>query len=331
MTTPTAHRVQHADGAVAAPPTRMSALTIDGYGDEPVLAQIATPTPGPGEVLLRVAGAALNPLDVKLVAGHLQDFFPVASFPYTVGTDLSGTVVAVGTGVTSWTVGDRVVGRTDPQVGGAVAEFALVTASYLAPAPSALPLSAAAGIGTAAGTAWQALREIADVQPGQTVLVHAGAGGVGHLAIQIAARAGARVVATSSPSGADLVERLGAHQVVDYTTTDFRTAVADVDVVVDSIGGDVEVASLDVLTAGGLLLALPVPPDFERATARGLRAEFVVHLSDGERLATVAREFDRGLELFVSRAVPLPDAASGLAAVAGGHAKGKIIVEPEAS
>ena len=327
MTTSSTHTAD-ATGATGALAVTMSALRIDGYGHRPALAQVPTPSAGPGQVLVEIAAAALNPLDVKLVAGHLADVFPVESFPYTVGTDLSGTVAAVGCDVTDWKVGDQVIARTDPAAGGAVAEFAVVPQRHLASAPASVPLPVAAGIGTAAGTAWQALHEIADIRPGQTVLVHAAAGGVGHIAVQMAARAGARVVATTSPAGADVARRLGAHQIIDYTSTDFRTEISDVDVVVDTVGQDVEAASLDVLKPGGLLLALPVPPDTDRATARGRRAEFVVHQSDGKRLAAVAAEFDAGLELLVDRTLPLEDAAQALDVVAAGHAKGKVLVEP---
>lgn len=313
-------------GSGPAVATTMSVLRVDGYGQAPELVEVPTPSPGPGEVLVRVAAAALNPLDLKMVAGSMHGFFPV-EFPYTVGTDLSGTIAAVGPDVASWSPGDAVVARTHPSAGGAVAEYALVPADQLVTPPTSLPLTVAAGIGTAAATAWQALHEVARVQPGQTVLVHAGAGAVGSAVVQLAVRAGARVITTASPSGAETAARLGAHQVVDYTTTDFRTAVADVDLVVDTVGGDVETASLDVLRPGGLLVALPVPPDTDRASARGLRAEFVVHMSDPARLATVVREVDAGLEVLVDRIVPLGDATEALDVLAAGHAKGKIIIE----
>lgn len=313
--------------AVGAPAATMSALRVDGYGETPAVAQIATPTPGPGQVLVKVAAAGLNPLDVKMVAGYLQGFFPIEEWPYTIGTDLSGTVAALGPDVTFWNVGDRVVARTDPSAGGAVADFAVVPAEQLTAAPSSLPLTVAAGIGTAAATAWQALHEIANVQAGQTVLVHGGAGGVGHIAVQMAVRAGARVIATAAPDETDTALRMGADQVIDFTQIDFRTAVSDVDIVLDTVGGEVEAASLDVLKPGGLLVALPMPADAERAAARGLRAESVVHLSDAKRLGTVVREFDAGLEILVDRVVPLSEAAKALEDVAAGRARGKIIVE----
>lgn len=304
----------------------MRALRLAGYTQPAQLLEVPRPAPGAGEVLVHVAGAALNPLDVKIAAGYVKDFFPV-EFPYTIGTDLAGVIAGVGEGVGSWELGDRVVARTDPGAGGAVAEFAVVPAEQLVSAPTSVPLPVAAGIGTAAATAWQALHEVADVQPGQTVLVQAGAGGVGSFAVQLAHRAGARVIATASGVGLAIAYRLGADQVIDYTTTDLEHAVSDVDVVVDGVGGDVELASLAVLKPGGRLVALPVPPDADRAAARGLRAEFVFHSSDAERLATVVSLVDEGLEVLVDRTVPLDDAARALDVVAAGHSKGKIIVQ----
>ena len=305
----------------------MKALQIGGYGQTARLAEVPAPESGPGEVVVRIAAAALNPLDVKLAAGHVKDVFPV-EFPYTIGTDLAGSVTAVGPDVASWNVGDRVVARTSPVAGGAVAEFAVVPADQLTSAPTSIPLTVAAGIGTAAATAWQIVHEMGDVRPGRTVLVHAGAGGVGSFAVQLAHRAGARVIATASATGAEIVRRLGADEVIDYSTTDFRTVASDVDVVVDAVGGEVELASLDVLKPGGLLLALPMPPDTERAAARGVRAEFVFHNSDARRLSTVVSEVDDGLEVLVDRIVSLDDAADALGVVAAGHAKGKVLVQP---
>jgi NADPH:quinone reductase-like Zn-dependent oxidoreductase len=303
----------------------MRALRLTGYGDAAELVEAPRPAPGPGEVLVHVSGAALNPLDVKIAAGLMHDFFPV-EFPYTLGTDLAGTVVGVGAGVRTRAVGDRVVTRTDPTAGGAVAEFAVAPADQLVPAPASVPLAVAAGLGTAAATAWQALHQVADVRPGQTVLVHAAAGGVGSFVVQLAHRAGAHVIATASGPGLDIARRLGADRVIDYTTTDVERTVAGVDVVVDAVGGDVERASLGVLKPGGLLVSLPAPPDAGRAVARGVRAEFLFHTSDADRLARVASLVDDGLEVVVDRTVPLAGAAQALRVLAAGRAKGKLIV-----
>lgn len=305
----------------------MKALQYTAYGDRPVVVEIPEPVPGPGEVRVRVAGAALNPLDVKIGAGHVQEYFPI-TLPSVVGSDLAGTVERLGPGVTGWSVGDAVITRTDPTAGGAVAEFAVVPATSLVPAPTGIPLQVAAALATAAATAWQAVNEIADVRSGQKVLVHGGGGGVGGFVIQLARRAGAYVVTTASSAAADTVRKLGADEFIDYTSTDFRTVVSDVDVVIDSVGGQTEARSLDVLKPGGLLVALSVPPDFDRAAARGLRAEFVFHASDTDRLAKVVAVANEGLEVVVDRAVPLSSAADAFDYLAEGHAKGKVIVQP---
>ncbi|AQZ63356.1 Bifunctional protein: zinc-containing alcohol dehydrogenase; quinone oxidoreductase (NADPH:quinone reductase); Similar to arginate lyase [[Actinomadura] parvosata subsp. kistnae] len=305
----------------------MKALQYTAYGRGPVVNEVPEPVPGPGEVLVRVAGAALNPLDVKIGAGHVQEYFPI-TFPSTVGTDLAGTVERLGSGVTGWSVGDAVIARTDPTAGGAVAEYAVVPATSLVAAPATIPLDAAAGLATAAATAWQAVTEVAQLRSGQKVLVHAGAGGVGSFVIQLARRAGAHVVTTVSGAAAGIVRKLGAGEIIDYTSVDFRTAVSEVDVVVDPVGGETEARSLDVLKPGGLLVSLPVPPDFERAAARGLRAEFVFHASDAERLAKVVAVANEGLDIVVDRTVRLSGAADAFDHLAQGHAKGKVIVRP---
>ncbi|MGW3348746.1 NADP-dependent oxidoreductase [Nonomuraea rubra] len=302
----------------------MKALRYTAYGEHPVVEEIPEPVPGPGEVLVRVAGAALNPLDVKIGAGHVRDHFPI-TFPSVVGTDLAGTVERTGPGVTGLHPGDPVIGRTDPVAGGAVAGYAAVPVANLATAPASVPLHLAAALATAAATAWQAVAEVAGVKSGQTVLVHGGAGGVGGFAVQLARKAGARVITTVSPAGAGIATKLGAAQVIDYTTTDFRAEAGQVDVVIDPVGGDLEAASLDVLRPGGLLVSLNTPPDAGRAADRGVRAEFVFHRTDAGRLAKVAGE---GLEIVVDRTVPLARAAEAYRHLAGGHAKGKVIVQP---
>lgn len=306
----------------------MKALQITSYGSAPRIVDAPELRPGPAEVVVQVAGAALNPLDLKLAAGQMQDYFPV-EFPYTMGTDVSGTVSALGGEVTGWAVGDPIVARTEPTRGGAFAEAVVVPSDLLVAAPSSVALVDAAGIATAAATAWQALTEVADVRPGQTVLVHAGAGGVGSFAVQFARMLGAVVTATASGAGLDICRELGAHRVIDYNTTDFRASVSDLDVVLDTVGGDVEALSLEVLKPGGLLVAVPSPPDESRAQAFGVRAEFFAHASDARRLRTVVDHVDAGIRVLVDRTVPLLDGAAALEYLARGHAKGKVILVPD--
>lgn len=304
----------------------MKAIRIHGYNEKPTLEDVATPAISDTDVLVRVAAAALNPLDTQMQTGRMHGFFPV-SFPYTIGTDFSGTIEQVGASVTEWRVGDRVVARNDPPRGGAMAELAVVPSSYLVKLPEAITFEQAAAVPTAAGTAHQALHEVAQLTAGQTVLVHAGAGGVGSSAIQIARQAGARVVATASGDGLEIARRLGANQVIDYRSERFEDKVSDVDVVLDTIGGDTQQRSFGVLRAGGYLAATTAPPDEALAKAHGVGASFVFHGSDGARLGKVIDLLGTSaLSMLVDRTVSLDDFASAFEHQASGRARGKIIV-----
>lgn len=305
----------------------MKVARTHGYGSTPVLEDIPTPDIGANEVLVRVAAAALNPLDVKLQKGEMHHFFPL-DFPYTIGTDLSGMIERVGADVADWREGDKVVARVDPTGGGACAEFAVVSASYLVHAPTTVSLEEAAGIGTTGGTAWQALFEVADLRSGQTVLIHAGAGGVGSFAVQFARKAGARVIATASGEGVDVARRLGADQVIDYRSEDFASRVTDVDVVLDTIGGDTQQRSFAVLRSGGVLVSTVSPPDEALAKAHGVTATFFPTASDADRLAKVVEQVDAGAEILIDRTLPLDAITEGFARQASGRVRGKIILTP---
>lgn len=305
----------------------MKAARIHDYQAAPVVEDVPTPEVGPTEVLVRVAASALNPLDVKMQSGEMRHFFPI-DFPYTIGTDLAGTIDRVGSDVAGWKAGDQVVARVDPTAGGAMAEYAVVPASYLTDAPASLPLTEAAGIGTAGATAWQALFEVAHLKSGQTILVHAGAGGVGSFAIQLARDAGARVIATASGEGLDIARRLGADQVIDYRAEDFARRLSDVDVVLDTIGGDTQQRSFDVLRSGGVLVSIVSPPDEALAKAHGVTATFFPHQSDAERLRKVAEKMDAGMELLVDRTLPLDAIGEAFSHQASGRARGKVLVTP---
>jgi len=306
----------------------VKALQISRYGDAPTLRDVEAPTHGPDEVLVAVAGAATNPLDLKITAGYMHDFFPV-TFPYTLGTDVSGTITAVGDRVEGWAVGDQIVARLDPSAGGGYAELAVVPAEQLVPAPTSTPLLLASGAVTAAATAWQAVSEIAGLRAGQKVLIHAGAGGVGSFAVQMSHAQGAHVIATASGPGLSIAHDLGADEVIDHTAGPFESQLHDVDVVINTVGGVVEEPSLEVLRPGGLLIAVPMPPDTDRATARGLRAEFLFHASDPQRLRTVMEMVDADLRILLDRTLTLHDAPEALRYLAAGHAKGKVILTVE--
>ena len=303
----------------------MKAARIHGYGAPLVLEEAPVPEVGPDEVLVRVKAAALNPLDVQLHSGKMHGFFPLG-FPYTLGTDLAGTGERAGASVTRWREGEAVVARTDPTKGGALAEFAVVPAADLAAAPKAAALEAA-GIPTAAGTAWQALFEVADLQRGQTVLVHAGAGGVGSFAIQLARNAGARVIATASGAGMEVARQLGADRVIDYRSERFEDRLSDLDVVLDTVRDDTQQRSFGVLRPGGTLVSTTAPPDEALAKAHKVSASFVFHQSDGSRLQKIVARIDAGtLKILMDRTVPLEALDDAFRHQGSGRSRGKIIL-----
>lgn len=304
----------------------MKTLQISAYQAQPTLDDSSAPKAGAGEVIVRVAVAALNPLDTKMQQGFMHDFFPVA-FPYTLGTDLAGTIEEVGAEIDGWAVGDRVVARAEPSRGGAIAEFAAIPATQLVRLPPSVTMGDAAGLATAAATAYQALFEVAGLRSGQAILIHAGAGGVGSFAIQLARHAGARVIATASGDGLNIVRGLGADHVIDYKTEAFEEIVSDVDVVLDTIGGDTQQRSFGVLRKGGYLAATASPPDEALATAHGVKASFVFHQSDAERLGKLVTMVDNGsLKVLIDRTVELANVGDAFAYQASGRARGKILV-----
>lgn len=307
----------------------MKALRIHAYEAPPVLEEVPTPDIGPDEVLVRVAAASLNPLDIQLSSGKMHGFFPV-TFPHTLGTDLAGTVERAGPSAARWRQGDKVVARPDPTRGGAMAEFVVVPAADLAMAPKEIPLEEAAGIPTAAGTAWQALFEVADLKRGQTMLIHAGAGGVGSFAIQLARSVGARVIATSSGEGLDIARRLGADQVIDYRAERFEDRLSDMDAVLDTLRDDTQQRSFGVLRSGGVLVSITSPPDEALAKAHNVTATFMAHSTDGSRLEEIVGSIDAGtLRVLVDRKLSLQEFSGAIERQASGRARGKIIVSVE--
>jgi NADPH:quinone reductase-like Zn-dependent oxidoreductase len=304
----------------------MRAARIRDYDAPLALEEIEVPEPGKHEVLMRVHAASLNPLDVLLQSGKRREIFPL-TFPYTSGTDVAGTVVRTGALAGRWRAGDSVVARLEPTRGGAWAEFAVVPASQLAAVPTHVPGEHAAGLPTAAGTAWQALFETASLTQGQTVLIHAGAGGVGSFAIQLARSAGARVIATASGTGIDLAGQLGADQVIDYRSENFADKVSDVHVVLDTVGGATQQLSFDVLRAGGTLVSTASPVDEALAKARNVSATRVFHTSDGGRLARILDLANAGaLRVLIDRVVQLEDLRDAFHHQKSGRARGKIIL-----
>ena len=306
----------------------MKAVRVHQYGGREVLSidEIPVPEIGPDEVLVRVVAASINPVDWKVRAGYLAQMIP-HQMPLTLGWDVSGVVAAVGSQATQWQVGDAVYSRPDLARNGTYAEFVAIRAHECARKPRIISHVEAASLPLAGITAWEAMMDTAQVQAGQRVLVHAGSGGVGSLAIQLVKAAGATVVATASGRNRALVESLGVDQFVDYTTTTLLEGVEPVDAVFDTIGGEVQEASWSLLKPGGIQVSIISPPDEARAAAMGVRAGFVFIGPNAPVLDKLAGMVDGGrLRPIVGAEFALEDIAQAHALSESGRAVGKIVL-----
>ncbi|GIH08639.1 NADPH:quinone reductase [Rhizocola hellebori] len=286
------------------------------------------PEPGPTEVLVRVHAAGVNPVDwkVRRSGGFL------GRPPFTVGWDVSGTVEKIGRGVTRFAVGDEVFGMPRfPAQAAAYAEYITAPSRHLARKPATLSHVEAAGLPLAGLTARQVLVDTANLQPGQRVLVPAAAGGVGHLAVQLAKALGAHVVATASPAKHEFVLGLGADEVIDYTSMDIATSVTGIDVAIGLIGPQAG-AALATVRPGGLLVAMTsdTPPEVAaNAAERGVRALDFLAEPDHAGLEALALLADQGrLRVHVAKTFPLQDAAAAHAYGETGRTIGKIVLVP---
>lgn len=315
----------------ATTPTTMRAVTQDAPGGPEVLKVVETarPVPDRTEILVRVQSAGVNPADWKTRARGR--FATGAEPPFILGFDVSGVVEATGPGVTIFKPGDEVFGMPRfPHPAGAYAEYVTAPARHFAHRPKALDHTQAAALPLAALTAWQALVDTADIQPGQRVLIHAAAGGVGHLAVQIAKARGAHVIGTARRAKHAFLRTLGADELVDYTEVDFAEAVRDVDVVLDTIGGSYWERSLRTLRRGGSLISiLPLDETFpaEQADAAGVHAVFMLVEPDQAGLRQIAALVDGGrLRVAVDAVFPLEKAAEAHALGEAGRTTGKIVL-----
>jgi NADPH:quinone reductase-like Zn-dependent oxidoreductase len=306
----------------------MRALRIDAHGGAEVmrLVDAPMPQPGAGEVLVKVSAASINPIDWKMRNGEMRPVFPFP-LPRILGRDFAGTVAGVGEGVTDLEPGTRVFGAGNPTRDGTHAEYVVAPRALMARTPAALTDVQAATIPVAGVSALIPLVEVANVQAGQRVLIHAGAGGVGTFAVQIARHMGAEALATAGSRNIAYVTKLGAHRVIDYSTTDFATAARDCDVVLDTLGGDIHRRSFSCLRPGGVLVGLsaaPIDGPPPRGDVRVIRAQIQ---STEARLAQLAGWAVTGTVLpQVSGQISLQDAQSGYAASEGGHTVGKIVL-----
>jgi NADPH:quinone reductase-like Zn-dependent oxidoreductase len=324
---PAEHGGSAARGQAPANPT-MAAVLVREFGGPEVLRveRVPRPTAGPGELLVRVRAAGVNPLDTAVRAGGAGSIAE-ARLPHIPGYDVSGEVVEVGPGVSRFAPGDDVFALLDLRRAGAYAEYAVVREAEAAFRPLRASHTEAASLPLVALTAWQALFETADLQPGQTVLIHAGAGGVGSIAVQLAKWRGATVIATASERNHDFLRSLGADHVVDYATRRFEEVSREVDVVLDPIGGETQVRSLAVLREGGILVGLVGLTAAARAPGRDVQAIAILVRPDAAQLGRIAELVDAGeLQPIVSHRWTLGEAADAHRQSETGRTRGKIVL-----
>jgi NADPH:quinone reductase-like Zn-dependent oxidoreductase len=310
----------------------MKAVRIHAYGgiNELAFEDAPKPKPGDNEVLIRVLATTVNPFDCAARAGYLTAYFNY-TLPVILGTDASGIIEEVGPGVTTFKRGDSVYARGGVTRDGANAEYVVVPASDVAAKPRSLDHVHAAAIPHVALTAWQALIELANLTSGQTVLIHGAAGGVGHMAVQIAKWRGAKVIGTASVN-LDYLRELNVDQAIDYSTTPFENAngyKGHVDVVLDTMGGDTQERSWQVLKPGGILVSTVQAPLQETADAHGVRQAMVFSTPPiGKTLTEIAALVDSGrIKPRVSTVLPLEETAKAHEMIEGRHTSGKIVLQ----
>ncbi len=310
----------------------MKAVRIHEYGGLEVLKyeEVTRPEPGQGELLIRVHAAGVNPADTKIREGKAFASMYKDPFPFILGWDVSGVVCATGSGVTAYRSGDPVYGTVNfPYEGGAYAEYVTAPAVHVARKPEALDHVHAAALPLAALTAWQALFDAAGLSSGDKILIHAAAGGVGHLAVQLAKWKGARhIFGTAAPEDEEYLIKIGVNEFIDYRIQRFEEVVKDVDIVLDCVGGDVQERSWQVLKKGGFLVTIMEPPPEGKADKFGVRADRIFVKPDADELEKIARLSDQGLLMpSIYSVFPLDKARKAHELVEKGQTRGKIVLK----
>ena len=306
----------------------MKAVRVHEFGgpEKLVLDDVPRPKPASGEVLVRVVSAGVNPVDWKIRSGMFAD--PRTKLPITLGYDVAGVVAALGPDAKHFKVGDPVYGMLSIASGGAYAEFVAAPEKFLAPPPKNLDLAAAGGVPLAALTAWEALFDKAELKSGQTVLVHGGSGGVGHFAVQFAKAKGARVLATASGANQGFLKEIGADTAIDYKNQKFEEIAKDVDVVLDTVGGDTLERSYGVLKKGGFLVSIVARVDEKKLEEKGLRGTSMLVQPNADELREITKLVEAGkVKPVVSATFPLGQAAEAQRKLEAGGVRGKIVLE----
>lgn len=310
--------------------SHMSAVVIESYGGPETLRykEIQVPSIKPDEILVRVHSAGVSPFDLHIRDGWFKD--PIAyPFPIVLGWELSGVVVSVGADISKFKEGDTVFAH--PSVnrsGGAYAPYAAIKESEAAHKPASISHHHAAAASMNGLTAWQALFDTAHLSSGQKILIHAAAGGVGHLAVQLAKWKGAYVIGTASAKNKEFLYTLGVDEAIDYTSTPFEKTVKDADVVFDTVGGDTLLKSFLAAKKGGLVISIV---DFDRikeAAKHGVRGENVIVAPNAVQLSEIGKLLSEGkLQTHIAATFPLSDAAKAHRLVQSGHTRGKIVLQ----
>ena len=305
---------------------KMRAVVAHEYGAPDVLKieQVQRPEPGDDEVLVRVIASSVNPADPLTLSGKYAKEFGT-HLPLIAGYDIAGVVEKTGANITRLKVGDAVYGY--PTFGGGWADYVNVKEWEVAAKPKSLNFVEAAAVPMGALTAWQALVDVAKLQPGQTILIHGGSGGVGSFAVQIAKARGARVIATASTANQDVLKQLGADVAVDYTKTKFEDVAKDVDAVLDPVGKETLARSYDVLKKGGIVMSLVARPDPVELKKHGIRGAGISAHPDADDLTEIAQLIDEGkIKPTVTQVLPLSEAIAAQRKAATHHTRGKVVL-----
>ena len=329
----------------------MKAFAIDRYKGDLTPREVRNPTPGPNDVVVAIAATSVNPIDLKLREGEFKAVLP-QKMPLILGGDLAGVVLAVGANVRRFKVGDEVYAHPQTDRIGTFAERIAIAEADLALKPASLDMAHAASLPLVALTAWQVLVDRAQVKPGQKVLIHAGSGGVGTIAIQLAKHLGASVATTTSTGNVDLVRSLGADVIVDYRQDDFTKLLDGYDVVLNTLGPDVLEKSLTVLKPSGKLISISGPPDpafgreiganwvvrqllgllssriRNKAKKQGVDYSFLFMRADGAQLAEIAKLVDAGIvRTVIDSAFGFDETPAAMKRVESGRSRGKVVIK----
>ncbi|PFG13417.1 NADP-dependent oxidoreductase [Bacillus sp. es.036] len=308
----------------------MKAVVIEQYGgkDELVEKEVASPTPDKNQVVVTSYATSINPIDWKLREGYLKEMLPF-NFPIILGWDIAGVIKEVGSSVEGFKEGDRVFARPATTANGTYAEEVVVDDHLLAHIPDRISYEEAASVPLVGLTAWQCLIDFADIQKGEKVLIHAGAGGVGSFAIQLAKYKGAYVATTASGKNEEYLKSLGADKVINYREHDFSEELEEYDVVLDTMGGDIQEKSFNVLRGGGRLVSIVGEPDQEKAKEKGVRSGNVWLEPNGEQLKEIASLMENG-HIKATIGHRFPFSQEGIQEAhelsESHHAKGKIVI-----